>query len=269
MKRLIILVLAVILLLGLSATAYADVLWIPDNLFLNQHMEDCQRSDRSYRALTEVKVYQSPEDDKVLWMAPAGYHCFIYYTYEDANGNLWGLTENRSVDFQAGWVPLAYMELVYDYISFEEDYGHLFEYVDEPIYLDEAYAGQEIYYWDYPGSDSWYSYQAEADYMPSFNCFYTDDQGLRWGYVNYHMGLRNVWFCISNPTAELTNLVPEGVPEVRVTEPGETEPTLPTEEIVPQISRKTKEVYTIIAIGVIGCVVISGALLLRAKKKSK
>ena len=38
MKRLITLVLALVLVLGMSATARADVLWIPDNAFLNQHM---------------------------------------------------------------------------------------------------------------------------------------------------------------------------------------------------------------------------------------
>ena len=130
MKRLMTMMLALVLVLSMAVTAYADVLWIPENPFLEQHMEDCQRIDRSYRAITEVTVYQSPENDKVLWTIPEGDAWGVYYTYQDASGNLWGCVEDFETG-EAGWIALAYTELVYDYISFAEEFGHEFQTLDE------------------------------------------------------------------------------------------------------------------------------------------
>ena len=272
MKRLITLVLAVILLLGLSATAYADILWEPDNLFLKQHRGECPRMDRSYRALTEVTVYESPEDNTVMWTIPEGEPWRVYYTYEDSNGNLWGCLEKWEFG-ETGWVPMAYMELVYDYISFAEEFGHEFVTLDKLGQLPEEFRDDVVMFWSYPGSETADEFdlgQWASEYFPEYETVYEDALGRRWGYVGYYMGCRNFWICLDDPTADYDTLFPAGpTPEVSVTDPSVPEPTLPTEEIVPQISRKTKEVYTIIAIGVVGCVVVSGALLLRSKKKAR
>lgn len=272
MKRLIILVLAVILVLSMSTAVLADVLWIPDSPFLNQHMEDCQRSDRSYRALTEVKVYQSPEDAKVLWTIPEGDAWGVYYTYEDGSGNLWGCVEDFETG-EAGWIPLAYTELVYDYISFAEEFGHEFLTLDKLGQLPEEFQDDVVMFWSYPGSETADEFDlgqwADA-YFPEYEAVYEDALGRRWGYVGYYMGYRHFWICLDDPTADYDTLYPAGTtPEVDVSQSGETEPTLPTEEIVPEVPQKTREVHLIIAIGVIGCVVISGVLLLKAKKRSK
>lgn len=272
MKRLFSLIIALMLALGLGVTAFADVIWIPDNLFLNQHMADCERSDRSYRAITEVKVYQSPEDDKVLWTIPEGDAWGVYYTYEDAGGNLWGCVEDFETG-EAGWIALAYTELVYDYISFAEEFGHEFLALDKVEQLPEEYRDDVVMFWSYPGSEVAGEFdlgQWAGDYYPEYDTVYEDALGHRWGYVGYYMGWRNFWICLDDPTADYDTLYPAGtMPEVDVSQSGETEPTLPTVEIVPEIPQKTREVYIIIAIGVIGCVVVSGALLLKAKKRSE
>lgn len=271
MKKLVAVMLTLILMLSLSTTAFADVIWIPEDLFLNQHMADCERTDRSYRALSEVKIYEDPESPKVLWTMPEGETCWVYYTYEDASGNLWGCTENQE-DYEAGWIPLAYTELVYDHISFAEDYGHEFLALDKVGQFPEEYRDDVVMFWEYPGSESGYEFdmgQWAGDYFPEYEMVYEDAEGRRWGYVGYYMSNRHFWFCIDDPTADFATLFPDGAPEVEVTESGETEPTLPTEEIVPQMSQKTREVYIILTIGVIGCVVVSGVLLLRRKNKSR
>ncbi len=265
MKRLFSLIFALVLMLSMSTAVLADVIWIPDDLFLNQHMKDCERTDRSYRALTEVKVYEDPESRKVLWTMVEGDTCWIYYTYEDADGNLWGCTENIET-CEVGWIPLAYTELVYDHISFEEDYGHLF--TQESGVLDETYVGQTIYFWRYPGYEFGYQVPVES-YPPDYWHTYTDEDGRVWGYTGYYMGWKGYWFCVDDPTADFATLFPNGAPEVEITEPDETEPTLPIEEIVPEPSQKTREVYTILTVGVILCVAVSAVLLVRAKKKSK
>ena len=272
MKQLITLVLALVLVLTMTVTAFADVLWIPDNLFLNQHMGECERSDRSYRALTKVTVYRSPEDGKVLWTIPEGDAWGVYYTYQDADGNLWGLVEDYECG-EAGWIALAYTELVYDYISFEEDFGHTFQRLDEMEQLPEEYLDDMVIFWNYPGSESFTEFDIASwasEYLPEYHVIYEDTLGHCWGYVEYYYGRRNFWICLDNPTADYNTLYPAGTtPEVAVTEPGDIPETLPTEAIVPQVSQKTKEGYIFIAVSVLGCVLVSGALLLRAKKKSR
>lgn len=265
MKRLITLVLALVLVLGLSATARADVLWIPDNAFLNQHMDECPRTERNYRSLTEVTVYESPEDGTVMWTIPEGESWHVYYTYEDANGNLWGCVENPE-NGNAGWIALAYTELVYDYISFAEEFGDEFITLDKVGQLPEEFRDDVVMFWSYPGSEIAYEFnlgQWASEYYPEYDTVYEDALGRRWGYVGYYMGHRNFWICLDDPTADYDTLYPAGTtPEVSVTQPDETEPTLPAEEIKP-----AKAPFPMgLTVAIIGCVCITVVLLTRKKK---
>lgn len=266
MKKLLTLMLALILLLSLIPAARADVIWIPEDLFLEQHMAECIRTDRAFRALTDTPVYESPQSDRVVWTLAEGESVWIYYTYTDAEGNRWGNCE-QSIGAETGWIPLAYTELVYDYISFEEDYGHLFETPEETLTLDSGFDGQEIRFWEYPGSESGYTGTVNGEYLPSFGYLYTDAGGRQWGYIGYHMGWRNVWVCLSDPTADFAALYPEGAPLVEVTEPGETDPTLPAEPIVPQNAPGTVALRLGVSVAVVLCVAVTIALLVRMQKK--
>lgn len=267
MKRFLTLMLALVLVLAMAATAYADILWIPDNSFLEQHMGECPRLDRSYRTLTEVTVYESPEDSTEMWTIPEGEPWRVYYTYEDANGNLWGCLEKWEFG-ETGWVPMAYMELVYDYISFEEEFGDEFITLDEFGQLPEEFQDDVVMFWSYPGSETADAFDMgswASDYYPEYDTIYEDTLGRRWGYVGYYMGNRNFWICLDDPTADYNTLYPAGTtPEAAVTEPGETEPSFPAEEIKP-----ASQPFPIgLTAAVIGCVCVTVVLLAR-KKKSK
>ena len=264
MKRLTTIFLALLLIVSLSVPAFADVIYEPDDYFLSQHLDESDRLDRNFRALTEVTVYKSPESAKELWTMAQGDAIHIYYVYTDAQGNLWGYCENYEEDLQ-GWLPMAYMELIYDYISFEEDYGDSFLAMDGQ--LDEEYADDMVWFWNYPGSETGETFDMASwasDYFPEYHQVYKDDQGRSWGYVGYYYGRRNFWICLDAPTADFETLYPAGAPEV---EPSQPEPTLPAEEVTPQPSSGTAALRTGVTIAVAVCVVATVVLLARMKKK--
>lgn len=267
MKRILTLTMALMLVLGLSATVFGDVLWVPESDFLYEHMDQCERTERAYRALTEVKVYESPESGKVLWTVPEGESSWVYYTYQDADGNLWGCVENLETG-EAGWLALAYTELVYDYISFAEDHGHEFLTLDKAGQFPAEFRDDVVVFWDYPGSESGYEFDLGAwasDYYPEYEMVYEDAQGRRWGYVGYYMGSRHFWICLDDPTADFEALFPDGAPQIEVTEPGDTEPTLPAEEIRPASQPFPMGITVAVAV----CVAVTGGILITMKKKSK
>ena len=125
MKRLFTCLLAVITLLSLTSAAYADVVWEPQNKFYENHANECAYIGRSYYA-------NGPEGFVTLWDAPGGsmvaaqyengFTLPVYWQYQDWGCvTVWGDEGNVS-----GWVPLSELYLVYDYISFEEEYGSQF-----------------------------------------------------------------------------------------------------------------------------------------------
>lgn len=267
MKRLVSLLMGLALILSLSATVFADVIWIPQNTFLEQNMNQCSRTDREYQTVTDVPVYESPESDRVLWTLDQGKDIWIYYTYTDAEGNRWGNCE--SDDFsQSGWIPLAYTSLVYDYLSFEEDYGHMFREVGKTLTPDLADEDQTIYFWEYPGSPNGFVYPfTETDISIPYSLAYTDPQGREWGFISYHRGIRNMWVCVSDPSADFTDLYPDGAPQVPVTEPEETDPTLPSEPIVPLTPSSAGSLRMGTGVAVVLCVVVSVVILVKMRKK--
>ena len=94
MKRTISLILALIFALMLTPGVLADVLWIPDDPFLNSH--DCSQHDRSYYAAGpdgQVVVYESPASNVVVKKLPNGELVGISWDYTDENGNVWGFCE--------------------------------------------------------------------------------------------------------------------------------------------------------------------------------
>lgn len=274
MKRLMNLALALLLVLTLIVPVFADVLYIPEDPFLEDYMDESQRMDRSYRALTEVTVYESPESAKEMGTLPTGESVFIYYVFTDEGGNDWGYCERYTPETYdlafSGWLPMAYMELVYDYISFNEDYGHTFQSLDKVGQLPEEYRDDVVMFWNYPGSETGDSFDMAAwggDYLPEYDTVYQDNQGRSWGYVGYYYGRKHFWICLDDPTADFETLYPTGAPEVEITEPDETAPTLPAEEIVPQPSSGMKLLRTGITVAVVVCIGVTVVLLVKMKKK--
>ena len=121
-KKILALFMAV--LMALSLTALADVVWEPRNSFYETHHSQCTYLGRSYYA-------NGPDGFVTLWDAPGGSTVAaqyengtalsVYWTYKN-----WGcitVWEGKNREEVSGWVPMEQLYLIYDHISFEEEYG--------------------------------------------------------------------------------------------------------------------------------------------------
>ena len=264
MKKLFLVLIAVLIVLMMPVQAMADVIYEPWDSFYEEHRDSCEYHSRSYTAAGpkgDVTVYESPESAWKVTSLPNGTGLWISYVYEDADGIRWGCWEDWEKDL-LGWVPMDYLLLIYDGISFDEEHGH--EFWNEEGTLDAQYKGQTIYFWDYPGCEtsSWYTLSPEEAYLPEYRVCYKDSEGRTWGKLSYFMGHRDSWVCLDDPTAEFAELYPEGIPE---TEPPVTaaEQEGPVEEIVPDGNPYLKW----IVIGAVAATVVVTALLLFFLKK--
>ena len=265
MKQLFALLFALILILTMSPGVRADVIYIPENPFIQDHLDDCTYVGRNFTPITEVKLYRSPEDDHVEWTYAAGDELHISYTYTDARNIEWGYTEDYDTQ-RSGWVPMAYLDVVYDYISFAEEYGGRIVYLKGVLRLDGGLVGQNVRFWEYPGSEGgqMVTVSHAPENLPYYFATFTDEDGMVWGQVNYYMGYRNFWICLDHPTADVETVYPNGLPQVEL---NKADPTTPEQEITPA-KPTTLNTDLIIGAAVMVCVVITCALLGKRKKKA-
>ena len=265
MKRLFSLILALVLILAMSPAVRADLIYIPDNSFLEDHMSDCTQICRHYTTITEAQLYNSPEDDHVVLTYAAGEKLRISYIYIDARDIVWGYTESGETQ-HSGWVAMAYLELVYDFLVFKEVYADRIDYSVYSDPLDHSLAGQEIRFWDYPGSANSELCQLSADPngLPCIDSAFTDDAGRKWGFVLYydHNDRMNFWICLDDPTADLSVLFPNGAPVLEVTN---YEPQHPEQAVTPT----TNPVPMLIGGGVAICITVTAVMLLKKKKEAR
>ena len=264
MKKLICLCLAALLLLTNLPTVRADVIFVPmGDDFFDEHRDECAYHDRYYTAQGpngDVTVYESPISDRVIKTVDNGETLWVSYVYTDSDGTQWGCTGGW--DDENGWVPMPYLALVYDHISFAEEYGHTF--LQEAGELDKKWQGKEIYFWEYPGCPEPESIELQWEHMPSYDCIYVDENGSHWGQINYYYGLRDLWFNLDTPDADFATLYPNGVEEP--TQPIQSEPTEPTKR-VDEIKPQPDFDITIVVICVAAVMVVSALLLILLKRK--
>ena len=213
MKRMICLLLA--LIFTLAPVVRADVIYEPEDSFYWEHRGECQYHNRAYYAdgpENVAEVYRSPESSAVVERVKNGDQLWISYIYEDKNGISWGYCENFQEDW-AGWVPMDYLLLKYDNTSFQEEFAQRITEQNGELSTEGT-----IHFWNYPGSEDSTTIPVEPDYLPQYEQVFTDDAGRQWGYIGYHMGIRNVWVCLSNPTADYRTLYAEHEPQ-QVTHP--------------------------------------------------
>jgi len=210
MKRFLTAVLTIVLLLALAVPAAADVLWTPVNdSFFESHYEECTHEGRNYYANGPegfVTLWKAPESGRVVAQFENGQSLTVNWIYED-----WGCVNARVKDeWIDGWVPMKELRLIYDHISFAEEYAHrITPYSGEFSDFDDD--GATVNFYKFPGSPDIVrsNYMFEYDIMemlvgtkdsPSYiqNVF-VDEQGLTWGFVGYMRGRMNAWFCLDDP----------------------------------------------------------------------
>lgn len=210
MKRLFVFLLALLTLPALAVPAYADVIWEPNNSFYQKHWNECTYVDRSYYA-------NGPEGFVTLWDAPGGSmvqgqyrngsSLHVYHQYGD-----WGCITVFGDEGQVdGWAPMSELELIYDYISFEEEYADkITAYSGE--FADYAGDAATVNFYEYPGAprirQSWdtvgewhvlENLTGGADGHSYISSIFVDEDGRTWGYVSYMYGHLNSWFCLDEP----------------------------------------------------------------------
>lgn len=239
---------------------HADVIWEPDDYFYNQHALDCTYVNRMFTTNGPdgvVIVYKNPESPQVITRLDNGIKIYISYTYSDANSILWGIYEDSD---KIGWLPMDYMEVVYDSISFHEDYAD--KIVSQSGELKNQYKNKEIYLWKYPGSEEFNIIKVE-DFMPSYNSVYLDEENRCWGNINYYFGFRDVWICIDQPTDDFNTLYPSGSPQKNTMQKDndiESENTSTAKRIVP---KQNTAVVVLTIILILAVIFATAGLLLK------
>ena len=267
MKKLIAIISAVLMAACCIGSACADVIFEPRDSFYESHRDQCEYHDRSYTANGpngDVKVYENPESDAVRATVQNGEEIYVSHLYQDSAGIIWGYTEQWESEV-SGWIPMDYLELIYDERSFEQDHGGAFQ--SEEGTLSEEFAGQTIYFWEYPGSVKAHQVSVGGSRMPQYQVVYVDANGNRWGRVGYFMSMCG-WINLDNPAADYDTLYPNAAEATEApAQPSDVLSTEPVQEIVPQASEGTLSVVILTVAAVVAIVAVTVVLLVLLKRK--
>ena len=198
-RKLIPLFLALLAVLPLTLPASADMIWEPQDSFYEKHRDECDYVNRNYQMAGydgTVALYTAPGGTKKAAL-DNGLQAGIQFTWT-GNGLTWGYLVRWGDNPAEGWVPMDDLSLVYDSQSFMVDHaGEITQAALVPVDFHEAVL------YGYPRGPVWENTLTEdADYQPFSEVFtetYTDEDGLRWGYVGYYMGHCDAWVCLDDP----------------------------------------------------------------------
>jgi len=254
--------------------ASADMIWEPNgDSFYDAHRGECQHLGRSYIANGpngNLIVYKSPENPSIVTKLPNGSTFGCYFSYQDKDGITWALYNDFTTNV-SGWVPYDYLVVIYDYISFEEEFGE--QIVSEEGQLGSEWSDQEIYKWSYPGSVECSKMILGSDYLPEYSAAYIDEDGRKWVYGGYYRGHKNYWICMDAPMDDYATLYPEGSAIEKKLEAEQIEKSVagifPKGEAVEEIAPGGEKMgLTMILLGVlIGAVVVVSVVLLKKLKR--
>lgn len=277
MKRVLTCILTLTMMLALAVPACADMVWEPfGNQFYEKHYDECEYLGRQYYSNGPegfVTLWDAPNGSSVAAQYENGEKLWIYWLYED-----WGCAARwENGEETAGWVSMADMALVYDYISFSEEYADkITPYAGEFTNYNGDAAGVAFY--EYPGAGTVKQYMecndqlhvkanltGAADRQSYIQSVFVDENGLTWGFVGYMYGRLNGWFCLDDPEGDgdpqaQTEEKPSVFPQREVAKP---ELTLAQ---APQFPVKGYLPYILVAAVV---VVTAGILMVFYKNKKK
>ena len=214
MKRFLNCALAVVMLLALTAPAYADIMWEPrSNHFYESHRQECEYNTRSYYANGSegfVTLYDAPGGSLVEAQYENGELLWVGYTYQGK----WALASYwQNGEETTGWVPMEDLSLKYDYLSFEEEYADRIK-PDEDEFASYGGDAEAVNFYEYPGApeiresfetgsghsmDILEILTGSGESSSSIRSIFVDEDGRTWGYVPYMYGIRNIWFCLDAP----------------------------------------------------------------------
>ena len=243
MKRIPTCILTLLMLFSLTAPAFADIMWEPDdNTFFEKHRRDCAYENRSYYANGKdgfITLLDAPDGGMVRAQYENGEVLWVGYTYRD-----WALVSRwEDGNSFSGWMPMADLTLVYDYLCFAEEYAdQITEYNGE--FADYNGGAKVFNFYEYPGAaEIKHSFEASGDMgwdivgnltgahrnSSYISSIFVNGDGRTWGFVNYMYGYRNGWFCLDEPDGE--RFPPREIPAVELT-PAQ-EPSLPAASYLP------------------------------------
>lgn len=235
LKRILSLALMFIAVFCLCSSAFADVLWVPDDDYFYANDSECDYVGRYFILNGEsgtVAVYSKPAGKSSFAVLPNGCKMFVSFSTE-AGGGSWGVIQfsydengqpepdysSKADGAYTGWVSMDSLELVYDGISFSDEYGD--EFYDFTGSTEEL-AGMDVVVWSYPGgaavSSTMHIEEDSSGMNLSFDACWTDENGLEWAHFGYYYGWKNYWICLSAPTDPDLPHVERGEPTA-LTEP--------------------------------------------------
>lgn len=276
MKHRFLLSLLVGLMIVMSCTmASADVIWEPNDKFYRTKYEDCEYLGRSFLANGEkgsVTIWKEPGSKSEVATAKNGSPLYVSFTYTDRSNKSWGVVQfeydangaivkEYSSGENTGWIPMADLALVYDYISFNEE--HEKEFLPYKGDYKEFMTSDEIVFWSYPGSGVINQTWANIDENFNITNTYTDSESRQWGFVGYYYATKNCWVCISDPTnTAIPAIAVETVPLIT--------PSQTTAKPVIAETSDPKEMPVLLLLGgLVVLLVVGTAILIRVFWKKK
>ena len=212
-RRIVVLFLAAVMAMSVGVTARADVLWEPENRFYEKHSQECEHLGRGFYANGPegfVTLWDAPNGSRVQGQLTNGGELWVDWHYQDwAYASVYDGGEATE-----GWVPLAELQLIYDYISFAQDYaGEIREYAGE--FADYSGDAEGVAFYEYPGAPAvktYWTVEQNDELMTNLTggpegesyiqSVFVDEQGLTWGFVGYMYGRMNAWFCLDDPAGD-------------------------------------------------------------------
>ncbi|MDE6594074.1 MAG: hypothetical protein K2K57_13560 [Oscillospiraceae bacterium] len=219
-----ILVSCTVMLCGTSVCA--DIIMEPygeNSDFYAKHYSECEIENnvRGYSALTDFDIYLSPLDDQAVRYVQKGDVLRSNTFYTDSEGVRWAYDYNWDDTGKTGWYKTENVELVYDYISFEEE--HKNELTDYKGQLNDYVPEKQVVLWTYPGSGEIRSIRTPKNWFPEGYVFtientaeytYVDESETEWVFLGYGF---NSWVDLSDIEGEAAAAVSATVTSISET----------------------------------------------------